>query len=226
MTGLYRESSDDPEKRFLPELEYITKMIHDDKMFDLIKTDPWRKTVFVWWWNEFLPKLAMDQHWGFKIRNNHVFTDKFTIKGRDGVDFPNKIYVTITLEAFACIMYDNWRTAWMNQFTYKANNPGKPIPKTKKDGKSYNAKYSMPRSGSKNFGGWSEEGQEKFKSLLNSILAFRKTPVVVDGKYPNFVKELIREANKEELDAAAAKVNKGRAAGPKPVPVAFAFIDE
>lgn len=185
------------------------------------------KDTLVWWYDSMLQVFVTDHYWNKEIRCTKLFTDTHTMKSRPMITmtdeekkkaFENKVYMTITMEAFALWALENNKKKWICEYEFRSVYPNKethPLPTTEK----FQALYTDPKGGQKLYKGWKDEGIRRFNELGAKIKAFRNSEdKVINGEYPKFVKDMLREAN--GLAENEAVQTKGRGKKRKDPPVA------
>lgn len=167
-----------------PQLTDILKCLNRDINLE----DDDEMELFEWYWDEFLPKATCNCK-VFKDSQRHYAT----ISTAAPLNEPNNLYMSISNEAFAVLMFENNRTRWMRYKEVKDQNAhsnkkltaakfkqvdGKPskIPgqegetqETPKEilvfGDKFRGKWSKCDSGQAKYGGWSADGLKRYKAL-------------------------------------------------------------
>jgi hypothetical protein len=125
-------------------------------------------TKFMLYWEEYLPKQVGAQEWD---KNTRYYVTISQAKRQDCSEAINaKLYqVTPEDEAFLVLSIENGLQRWKEEFVKVQE--GK-----KSDDKDYNGIYTSTTSGQNQYGGWSEEGLEKFKTYVEKNIEARKDP--------------------------------------------------
>jgi len=183
------------EHKTLPTVEEILALYKTpvEELEKLPQDDP-KIQMLVFWYDKYLEKIVLPDYWGPKIRVNHLFTDTFDLKGRTEM-YVGKIWMTTNAEAFALVALENHREGWMAAFEMEAEDPEWECPRSGPEAKPFQGKFSRPDSGSMLFGGWSEEGLDRYEELEKELVEFRETEAVTSKAYPEFIKKLMRLAN-------------------------------
>ena len=183
-------------------LKYITRKI------DLEDKDD--KELFFWYVEKVLPCGAGALEWNDRKKYNEPISKAKMKK------YPSKKIVTMATEAFIYALWDNCWEKWVAVRKYVKQNNKRPEKRTKenKNDDVYKTKYTKQDGGQQPFGGWDDQGQEKYHEVLETINTARK-----DSNYFQVEKDvipLLREERKlDEEDAnkpppKAKKVEKKR----------------
>jgi hypothetical protein len=159
-----------------------------------------QKLIFTWFWNNYLPNFTKDSFFGPKIRSKKLLNETVAVAGKEWVP------VTTSTEALAIVSYENNLDRWQHLFEKKSNDeeynynndPNKDdIPKPK---------WSNGKTGQQGFGGWSDEGQQKWKHYRDHARSCRKKDEDSDEKVMIYIRDLC--ASKIMNKATAKKDNK------------------
>lgn len=196
--------------------------------------------VLLWWLDEFLPHAVGLEFWGPDVRCFHLITDKAIIDG-DPSGVP-KVYVTVTSEAFAHVLFANCRDNWTAQAKFAKNNKGTKksrkvkAPQYKHDDPTthvYRNKWSNSRTGQVAGGGWDEGAFEYLAKMQQKIQKLRKAQQSEGNKLFQFGLTLMKVTHDLELDSTKDPTkgkNKRKAAGDSEQPAKkqpqIIYIDE
>lgn len=169
--------------------------------------------VLTWWLDSFMPHAVGLDFWGPDIRCFYFMTDLTLIPGDPSGK--QKVYVTVTSEAFAHLLFANCRDKWQATHEYvKAHQKGSKkvrVPAYDKDDATthvYQNKWSNSRTGQVVGGGWSEEALGYFNKKKQDVLAFRKDQAEKkDFSAYKLAKQLICTANDVKLEGKQGPVN-------------------
>lgn len=169
--------------------------------------------VFVWWLDCFLPFAVGLEFWGPDIRCFHYMTDKKQLPGSNTGE--KKVYVTVTSEAFAHVLYANCRDKWQASHEYIVEARKKGVKKAKipaynkKDESTwkFQNKWSSSRTGQVQGGGWKMEAIEYLTEMQNKVQEFRDDQKKKGYSAYKTAQRLIREANDVKLDATGEPEN-------------------
>ena len=109
--------------------------------------------AFLWFYGEFLEAVAGRLTWGKQKYHQTVSEAKDFSDARQSI-------VSITDEAFALLMIENYRNKWESHF--RCSETG--MAKVKVE-----AKYTSSRLGTTEYGGWSWEGFQRFNQLVKLV---------------------------------------------------------
>lgn len=130
------------------------------------------KTLLIWYYDRFLSGVILGTYWDEKTRYYKLPTSKVKME-LEPPTAPHKVLVPVTLEAFGLFTLDNCRNAWKNMFELKKNDSAAVIPRGKEDSEGkYKAKWNLPDSGSKEFGGIHPDGLKVCLFFLTLLLIF------------------------------------------------------
>ena len=108
--------------------------------------------------DEVIPKFAGAQRWGINKRcHGHLSTHAPT-------DDPKNPYVTVSDEAFAVVTYEGCYNKWKYMGDQKKNNE-----KVDKKNDSMDNSYINKKAGQAKYGGWTDQGLDRYKALRDSI---------------------------------------------------------
>lgn len=114
--------------------------------------------TFFWFAGEFLQCVAGVRTWGTQKYSNFI---------TGSVDETTNItMVTVTDEAMALLLFENYREKWITQFEMKARGekPGR-----------IDGKYTSSTKGHAEYAGWSEEGVKRFNYYCNLVVRDRES---------------------------------------------------
>ena len=140
------------------------KDLSDDQLQAKVDEMERQKVIFTWFWNKYLPYFAKDSFFGEQNRSTKLLTDKVTVAGKEWM------MVTSATEALALVVFENNRDRWLYLFDKKANhddydfNKDKNVPKAKWTGS----------KGQQVYGGWADEGMQKWQYHRKTIKAHRE----------------------------------------------------
>lgn len=172
--------------------------------------------VFLWYWDDLLPKCAGNIYWRDSIRRHQCIS----IANHEG-----KQCITSSTEAMCALMYDNCREKWEKMYARKKEDPTAKMPKKKDDPETddFAGKYSDAQSGQSKYGGWNPEGLEKFRQVVGQVKAARQTEK--SAQLERFCLDMVRHRYKikpEDPVVTGGKRGKKR----KKAPVAAAPVIE
>ena len=107
--------------------------------------------AYLWFAGSFLECVSGTRAWG-----KRKYYERVSNAMVDGTD---ELLVTVSDEAFALLLYENYVTKWMTKYveertqTFQAEN------------KSMNGKFTKSSTGNCEYGGWDEEGVRRFNQL-------------------------------------------------------------
>ena len=155
-----------------------------------------KKSIFVWYLNEWLPWVAGLEHWGPEIRVKKLPTDTMEL-----VTGEDKVCVTCASEAFGLAVYDNCREKWAVGIPWMIKNNKTSIPEWKKkqpDTHQYFCRWTSEKTGAR--GGWSNDGIKAFCGYISKIQSFRETDEANGKPIQKLGREFIADALDVELD--------------------------
>jgi hypothetical protein len=166
--------------------------------------EDWDLLVYYW---DVLVHIATNKHWwGPERRHYKILQCTEEIDGK-----PNSNPVTPGSEALCIFLIENNEIKWPWMYDYvEVKKKGK-LPTSRKDYPQLIAKYSLPNSGKKPFGGWSEEGQLRYEEIRKEIIKIRKADQESGYKLENECLKRVRAKNRvtfatpEEAELAAGK---------------------
>ena len=115
------------------------------------------KAIFDLYVDEILPKFAHSKRWGPSKR---WWGNLSTHAPKD----PKYPYVTAADEAFALVTYEGCHEKWVYMATQKAANES-----VDRSNDLMDNKYVNRKSGQARFGGWTDQGLDRFKELRDAI---------------------------------------------------------
>ena len=150
-----------------------------------------QKEIFVWYFNEYLVGVLGKQHWSKEHRMMIYPTSRVEMADGD-----SRVLLTRTVEAFGLVMLDNCHEKWKNMIEYKKQHgESADLPKGKVDGKPFRGKYSDAFNGQKKYGGWTEEGLERFSVIMGEVKAWRMQEDLVNSVY-GYMRKIMIEMHK------------------------------
>lgn len=120
-------------------------------------------TKFKAYWEEYLPRQVGATEWGQNIRYYTTICD--AVRKDTQHELP---LITPDDEAFLVLSIENGLTRWKEEFETKQDNPieaADPADETEKDKPNFNGLYTSTTTGQNHYGGWNEEGLERFNQL-------------------------------------------------------------
>lgn len=204
------------------------------------------KIIQQWYTDRWLPIVIGSEYWDESNRHYKLPTDECSIKKRDGTE-EKKVLCTISSEGFGLLIYDNCRDKWQNIFTLKDKNPGKfhkicqtsppnlwnlhvfsllictgaEIPRKGDAAKPYLAKWTLTKEGQKKYGGWKEEGMERFGTLQDALEEIRKKDEEDDKVKQRYCMKIVRALHNipEDAEDPSTATSKKRSRTPTPPPI-------
>lgn len=158
------------------------------------------RAIFDLYVDVILPKVASNKRWGAQKRHFGLLSTHAPEND------PKKPYVTPADEAFALVTYEGCLTKWKYMAKQKA--AGAEVDKKNDDMEN---KYVNRKSGQARFGGWTDEGLDRFKELRDAIVRARNKKKVCKEVEEACLKRL---RTKHKVDDKIAK----RDADPKKRP--------
>lgn len=176
--------------------------------------------VFRWYVCFYLPCFALNEMFGSKYHSwgpvSYLMfeTDDGTKKER----------VPPSTEAWALLAYENCYEKWINTHEY-LNDPSnkdkkRPRYEKKKDPNSikFSGLYSDPNSGQARFGGWTQDGLERFYALCSCIHKNRKeNKAHIQAIDQVIVDKILEEQEANGGEKAPKKAKKGAKPAPKKI---------
>jgi hypothetical protein len=156
-------------------------------------------TIFLWYWDELLPKCAGNIYWRDSIRR-HQCISQATHEGKQ--------CITNSTEGICALMYDNCHDKWDKMWKNKQEDPSAKMPKKKDDPEvdEYAGKYSDSMSGQSKYGGWNPEGLAKFQEVVAQVKAARQTEK--SAQLEQICLDMVRHRYKIKADDNAAPAGK------------------
>jgi hypothetical protein len=183
-----------------------TALPSNDKFLKILTRDPKvDKDLFVWYWDQYLPKVAgTSKAWNKKIKYFGL------ISLHHPPDNPKNVYITPSTEAWAVLLIMNCRDRWPKQKELKEQNSArityvKSATSTARAGAThvnitdhpdFVGKYTKADAGQKKFGGWSSDGLILYKELMEKNKDARKLPKSI--ALEKEILELLRKKHKIE----------------------------
>lgn len=172
---------------------------------------------FEWYWESLLPCVVGKHSWGHSVRNyTTICHGKFP-------DAPEKKYITSSDEALVLILMENCGQRFPFSAQLKADGVVALDDTHKKDPK-YQSKYSQDHLGNVQWGGWTDEGRERYAKLRGIIATNKRKPHV----YP-MERVMLRRLQIKNKCGRKKKGKKtgadGAEAGPDPKTVSFIDVD-
>ena len=124
--------------------------------------DPESKNIATWYASDWMSMLCGPLSWGDRQKKFKMMVGKTMIGGE------NKICVTITTQAFGCLIWENCMDKWHNSFVFKEKNPEVRLPQGRKqdpDGL-YRAKFSDSCDGQVKGGGWQDLAFQQYNKYI------------------------------------------------------------
>jgi hypothetical protein len=121
-------------------------------------SSPHEKEAFFWFIGKFVEAVSGRRVWGRK-----KYYSKVSEASEKGT---NEALVTVSDEAFAILLYENYIAKWIDRFVNK-NTPGY-ISKVK-------GRYTSSPQGNCEYGGWTIEGVTRFNTLCRMVKADRRS---------------------------------------------------
>ena len=128
---------------------------------------PEEKEAFLWFANSLLECVCGKIAWGSKKKYRSRISDA-------KYDNTNESIVTVSDEAFALLIYENYIDKWITRY----HNP--PPPGVK--GSKIMGKYTRCSIGYSEYGGWSEEGVLRFNELCSIVVEDRSSRNAMDSE--------------------------------------------
>jgi hypothetical protein len=132
--------------------------------------------VFKWYWDKLIPNVIGHGQFGPNVRYYQMMSLAKTKENGK----PGKQLVTASSEAFTVLLYENCRTKWIAIYNWCQKNPnakpGKGLFRPQKDGIGieFKSRYTEQDIGQAEFGGWSQQGLQRYQVLKDLILTARK----------------------------------------------------
>ena len=138
-------------------------LFEDDEGDDGLTSEA-KKSGFLWYWDELLPKTAGNGMWGLSQRYYGTIS-KHTPAGQ-----PKKVCITSPTKTMTLLFYYNGYSKWLyeEKCAKKKVDPDKNHPH-------FYTKYSDSKAGQNRWGGWGNAGRKMFKELLQEISATRRS---------------------------------------------------
>lgn len=173
--------------------------------------------TLVWYLGRLLTAAAGVGDWG---DSQKYFT---TVSNSTFPNAPNKHHVPASTEAFCITCYSGYRDMWVNQYHHRHKHGKKtPFPNTRRqkgatpltaEEKKWTCLYTDPDSGSTQYGGWSQEGLNKYVIWRKEIKLARADPDSNDVEARGM--QLLRLDDEVQYDTEeawqASKTNKRKA---------------
>ena len=175
------------------------------------------KDLLLWYVDRYLPVAAGNEYWSDQIRYYKLLTD--TCRLPNAAE-ENKVLVTVSSEAFGLLILDNCRDKWLKIFKLKEEKgKGAKIPTSGEEAAEYKAKWTKDRQGRVKFGGWDEDGYERFEQLKKQITQIRQNDANSDKAMQQYMKKIMREQHGITADVYTKK-SKSRKRTTEPAPQA------
>lgn len=207
--------------------------IRDCLMREIPENDGHRREIFVWYINDLLHKGAGNmQHWS---ETKRFFEGPSACITQDE---QGKRSVPPSTEAFVLVAYEAnievWQLQWL-QYQEKGKKKKKiHTPRCKKDNimsaedKKWVSKFTSMDKGQNQFGGWSDEGLEKYQSYMEDNKKVRQTQLCAEVEQRG-IRDLRRHLGITAVNAAAyvhGKKKRKATGGPAPVKEGIELVDE
>ena len=138
------------------------------------------KEAFFWFFGEFLSCVVGKRQWS--AHKKYQLISQATMTGSS-----DKL-VTISDEAFALLMYENYFDKWTTQANATAAGS------VQRERKAIRGKYTVQNSGTCKYGGWSIDGMNRFNDLYALVKEDRKSPQA-PAMEKEFLDYCVREGN-------------------------------
>lgn len=120
--------------------------------------------LFLTYWDVLVPKIASHSDWGPGKRHYGMLS---FMKPPGDCKVP---YVTPSDEAFLCVAWENNYDAWKFRFEkLKTNRKWKPEKDNADHEKGLERKFTRPKGGVAQWGGWTKEGRKTYRKYLKNI---------------------------------------------------------
>ena len=159
---------------------------------EAVKEEYQRKiAVLTWYLDVWVPMVCLPLWFGPTIRPYKLMTDMTTVEGKQ------KVFVTVTSEAYGLIQFENSRNKWIEIFKWKKiNGSRKKAPQYSKnkheETKQFKAKWSESKNGQ--CSGWDTVAYSTFNQRKDHIRKFREEDAADDYKRMKFGQSLIKAA--------------------------------
>jgi len=147
------------------------------------KTEREKEAAF-WFFGEFLSCVVGKRVWN--VQKQYQLISQATMTGSS-----DKL-VTVSDEAFALLMYENYQDKWTKQGSAQAG-------QSEQSGKKViRGKYTVQNSGTCKYGGWSHAGMRRFNELYDLVVEDRACPqaAAVEKEFLNYC---IKEGNRKKV---------------------------
>ena len=147
------------------------------------KTEREKEAAF-WFFGEFLSCVVGKRVWN--VQKQYQLISQATMTGSS-----DKL-VTISDEAFALLMYENYEDKWTKQGSAQAGQSEQSRKKV------IRGKYTLQNSGTCKYGGWSHAGMRRFNELYDLVVEDRACPqaAAVEKEFLNYC---IKEGNRKKV---------------------------
>lgn len=142
------------------------------------------KEASFWFFGEFLSCVVGKRQW--IVQKKYQLISQATMTGSS-----DKL-VTISDEAFALLMYENYKDKWTKQGNEQA---GQSVPSGKKV---IRGKFTVQNSGTCKYGGWSHAGMKRFNELYDLVVEDRACPQAAAVE-KEFLDYCVKEGNKKKV---------------------------
>ena len=177
-----------------------------DSANEAVKEEHQRKiAVLTWHLDVWVPMVCLPLWFGPTIRPYKLMTDMTNVEGRQ------KVFVTVTSEAYGLIQFENSRNKWIEIFKWKKiNGKRKAAPQYSKaranETKQFRAKWSEHKNGQ--CSGWDPVAYTTFDQRKDHIQAFRTKDAQDDYKRMKFGRDLLKKHH--EVGESEEPANKRR----------------
>ena len=169
------------------------------------------KTFLIWYYERYLPVVAMKPYWNDDIKYYRLLTDTQEIGGKQ------KVHVTVTSEAFGLLVWENCHVKWAKIFELKEENVDAEIPRGKEEGaENYAGKWSDANCGQQKFGGWHTDAYDYFEKTITFLEEWRKKDEDNNKVMQKYFKQCLR--TKKGISADEPNGKKKRKGKKKPAP--------
>ena len=140
------------------------------------------KKAFLWFYGTFLECVSGQKHWGMQ-KSKQLVSQASSSATKHGK------LVTISDEAFALLLYDNYNGKWLKTFQreeeQRLETPEAPAPpgsggRNKSRREREKGKYTAQKTGHCKYGGWSREGMARYNEFYHLVKADRACEQAMD----------------------------------------------
>ena len=187
-----RRSYETSERKIVAEDKMMPKFQEEDKelftMEELCKlrraeTEREQEASF-WFFGEFLSCVVGKRQWS--VQKKYQLISQATMTGS------SEKLVTISDEAFALLVYENYKDKWTKQGNEQ---PGQLVQSGKKV---IRGKFTIQNSGTCKYGGWSHDSMKRFNELYNLVVEDRACPQAATVE-KEFIDYCVNDGNKKKV---------------------------